>query len=285
MNCERRLLVLARRVGDEVDHRVGVGGDEVDRPVAEPLLLHRRAHRRPPAAGHARVAGLRAAEHPDPQVEPRARDLVEERREVAPRLADPHPVLGRAAERVRAGRRVGIAGRALGRAQRRVQLVPLDLVGDERRDQVVEVGRRRQQHRHRALVAVEPPAPAGGRLDRLPVLDRAEAGARERLRLLAHDDHGGPPDRGRQAPQRVQERAEIDVARRRQRVQARVHRAVRRLEHPQQRLAGRAQQRRVRPVVELDLVREQARVLSQGAAGNVARHAQAGDGHGGHAIR
>ena len=168
---------------------------------------------------------------------------------------------------------------AVRRPQQRVQLVPLDLVGDERRDQVVEVGGRRQQHRHRPVVAVEPAAPAGGRLDRVPILDPAEARAVEDLRLLAHDDHRRLPHAGRQPPHRVHEGAEVDVVGRGERVQARVHRPVRRLEHAQQRLARGPQQRRVGAVVELDLVGDQPGRLSQRPTGNGGRDAQTGDGH------
>ena len=144
-----------------------------------------------------------------------------------------------------------------------MQLVPLDLVGDERRDQVVEVRGRGEQHRHRPVVAVEPAPAAGGRLDRVPLLDPAEARALEDLRLLAHDDHRRLPHARGQPPHRVQEGAEVDLVGRRERMQARVHRAVRRLEHAQQRLARRPQQRRVRAVVELDLVGDQPGRLPQ----------------------
>ncbi len=160
-----------------------------------------------------------------------------------------------------------------------VQLVPLDLVGDERRDQVVEVGARGEQDGHRAHPGVEPPAPAGGRLDRIPALERADAGAAEDVRLLPHRDHRRAPDPLREPAHRVQERAQVELARRGQRMQARVHRAVRRLEHPQQRLARRAQQRRVGAVVELDLVGHLGGRLAGQSMSRSAGDTKAGDGH------
>ena len=128
------------------------------------------------------------------------------------------------------------------------------------------------------VTGVEPAPPPGGRLERLPVLDPADAGAREGLGLLPDDDHVRLPDHRRQAPERVQERAEVGrlhVVR--QRVQAGAHRGVRGLEHAQQRLTRRAQQRRVGAVVELDLVR---RLAQRGAGRGGGRDAQAWDGHG-----
>ena len=128
---------------------------------------------------------------------------------------------------------------------------------------------------------VVPAAPARRGLERLPVLDPPDPRARERLRLLPDDDHPRLPDRGRQPPQRVQERAEVGLLHVvRERVQARVHRRVGRLEHAQHRLARGAQQRRVRPVVELDLVRGHPRGLAQGTAGRSGGDSQAGYGHG-----
>ena len=270
ISCSRSRAVPV----SEVDDRVRVGGDEVDRPLLEPLLLERAPHRPPPAARHARVADGAAAEHPHAQVEPALGDVAQARAEArAPRVAQARPVLLRAAERrgALAGRRV-VAER-LGGAHLHAHLVPLDLVRDERRDQVVEVGGRGEQDGERALAVVEPAPPAGGRLERLPVLDRADAGALEDDRLLAHHDHLRVGDLVGESPRRVEEGAEVELLGGRQRVQARVHRAVARLEHAHERLARRAQQRRVRAVVELDLVGGQPghRVLR--------RDAETGDSH------
>ena len=221
------VLARARRRAHEVHERVRVRRDEVHRPVRQALVGQRRAHGRPPAPGQPRVAGLRAAEHPQAQVELAVADLVDEPGEpVRPGLAHARPVLLGAAARLGHVERLGVVGQ-LGRAQQRVQLVPLELVGDERRDRVVEVGRRRQQHRERAAPGVVPAAPPGGRLDRLPVLDPAEPGLRERLGLLADDDHarlarsrpaGAAPSRGtrrgRAAPCRARASAGSSSSRR-----------------------------------------------------------------------
>ena len=269
------LLALARGAGEQVDDRVRVGGDEVDRAVVEALVGEGRAHRPPPAAGHARVADGAAAEHPHAQVEPALADVAHPLGEaLAPGAAQARPVLLRAAERGGALGRRGRVGEALGRAQLHAQLVPLDLVGDERGDQVVEVGGGGEQHRERAVAVVEPAAAAGGRLERLPVLDRADAVALEDDRLLAHHDHLRVGDLVGQAAGGVEEGAEVEVLGGRQRVQARVHRAVARLQHAHERLARGAQQRRVRAVVELDLVGGQPGGLVLGRG-----DAETGDGH------
>ena len=63
-------------VVDEVHERVRVRGDEVHRPVREALVGQRHPDRRPPAARQPRVAGLRAAEHPQAQLELVRADLV-----------------------------------------------------------------------------------------------------------------------------------------------------------------------------------------------------------------
>ena len=275
-------LVLARACagGDQVHERVRVGRDEVHRLVRERLVGKRRAHRRPPAARQPRVARLRAPEHPDPQVELAVADLAHEPAEpFGPGLVHPPPVTLRAAAGLGDVQRLRVLGQ-LRRAHQRVQLVPLELVGDQRRDRVVEVRRRGEQHRERAGAGVIPAPPPRGRLLRLPVLDPPESGAREGLGLLAHDDPGCLPDRVGQAAQRVQERAQVrrlDVVR--ERVQARVHRGVRRLQDAQQRLTGGTQQRRVRAVVELDLVRGQPGGLAQRPARRSGGDAQSWDGH------
>ena len=68
------------------------------------------------------------------------------------------------------------------------------------------------------LAVVVPAPPPGGRLERRPVVERPDAGARERLGLLAHHDHARAADRVGQPAGRVEERAEVElVARRRAR--------------------------------------------------------------------
>ena len=129
-------LVLARpRPGrDQVHQRVRVRGDEVHRLVRQRLVGDRRPHRRPPAAREPRVAGLGAAEHPDAQVELPAAHLVDEPGQpVRPGLAHPLPVLLVAADHLRQIQRLGLL-RQLRRPEQRVELVPLQLVGDQRRE-------------------------------------------------------------------------------------------------------------------------------------------------------
>ena len=212
-------------------------------------------HGRPPAPRHPRVADLGAAQHPHAQVHPplgdQAQALVEA---LAPGLAQAHPVVGRAAQRLGEllGRRL-VVRRPAGGALAHAQLVPLDLEGDERRDQVVDVGGARRHDGERAVAAVVPAPAAGGGVDLLPLLDR-EPVAGEHLRLLAHDHEVGSDDPVGQAPDRVDERAQVRLVAGGERVEARAHRPVRRLEHAQRGLAGRAQQRVVGALVELDLV-------------------------------
>ena len=146
--------------------------------------------------------------------------------------------------------------RQLGGAQQRVQLVPLELVGDERRDRVVEVRRRGQQDRERARArsrtsgAAGPGASTASQSSIRPKPARANASdsCPTTITVACQIDAGSRRSAYRNAP----EVGRLHVVR--ERVQARAHRRVRGLEHAQQRLARRAQQRRVRAVVELDLV-------------------------------
>ena len=218
------------------------------------------ADRRPPAPGQPRVAGVRAAEHPHPQRQPPLGDQPHPFAErLAPRLAQAGPVVGAAAELARAllGRDVRGARRVrpARAAHANADLVPLDLERDERRHQVVDVRGAGQQHCERAGTAVIPAAPAGGGFGLLPGLDRDAAGG-QRLDVLAHDDELGAGDPVREPADRVQERPEVELLARGERVQARSHRHVRGLEHPQRGLTARAEQRRVRAHVQLDLVAE-----------------------------
>jgi hypothetical protein len=107
---------------------------------------------------------------------------------------------------------------------------------------------------------------ARGASDLLPPVDR-DAVALEHLALLPEDHElRAVGHRVRHAPDRVDERAEVGLVAVGQRVEARAHRAVRRLEHAQVRLAARAQQRVVGALVELDLVAEAPRSSSVGLA-------------------
>ena len=225
-------------------------------------------HRLPPSPRHARVAHLRAAEHPHAQVHALVGDQLEARHEaLAPGLAQAPPVVRRPAQHLRAllGGRLVVRRPARG-ALAHAQLVPLDLEGDERRDQVVHVRGARDQDRVRAVAGVVPAPPPRRRVDLLPLRDRrcrswrTTSASWPRITRWAPVGH-----RVGHAPDRVDERADVGLVAVGERMQARAHRPVRRLEHAQVRLAARAQQRVVGPLVELDLVAEPPRVLVGGA--------------------
>ena len=201
----------------QVDERVRVGGDEVDRPVRRaPCSASVGAHRRPPAARHA--ARSRPAMPPSIRMRRfsrRSRDLAQAARRArrpTPRAAAiqsssaPPSALG--ARRPASG----VAVRQVGRAQQHAQLVPLDLVGDERRDQVVEVRRRGEQHGHRAAARRRTSA-AAGRAPRAasqssigPIPARAKTSASWPITITRACQIVG-----RQPPHRVQERAEVEL--------------------------------------------------------------------------
>ena len=253
-------LVLAGDAGDDVDQAVRVRADEVQRALGQPFDGQLGADRRPPAPGQPRVAGVAAAEHPHAQRQPPLADQPDPLAEpLAPGLAQAGPVGGAAAELAgallrRDVRRVS-CGRPAGGALPDPDLVPLDLEGHEGRHEVVDVGRAGQQHRERAGPAVVPVPAPGRRLGLLPGLNR-NAVVAKLLGVLAHDDERRADDPVGEAADRVEEGAEVELLAGRERVQARAHRHVRRLEHAQLGLAARAQQRRVGALVKLDLVAE-----------------------------
>ena len=74
-----------------------------------------------------------------------------------------------------------------------MQLVPLDLVGDQRRDEVVDVRGGRDQDGQRVTVLV-PAAPTGRRFHRLPAEDVGSKDGFEPLRALAHDHRAAAAD-------------------------------------------------------------------------------------------
>ena len=232
-------LTRAGVAGEQVDQGVGVGGDEVDRRVAaDAVVAHRVRDGRPPAAGQARIGGLRATEHPDAQRQVGLGDLAEAARERgAPRLLEPLPVVDRAAEDARAlvGTGEPLRPRPADRAQLAPQLVPLDLVGDECRDEVVDVGGRGEQDAPLAVGPLVPLPSPRGRLGGRPVGQRQVDGG-ELLLLLAHDHDTALVDARGKPLRRVQERAEVEILRTGERMQRGLDRDVRRLQDPQLRL-------------------------------------------------
>src|SRR5260370_20210087 len=103
-----------------------------------------------------------------------------------------------------------------------MHLVPLDLEGHQSRDQVVDVGWGCDEDGECVAVLV-PPAAAGWRLDSLPAEDVRAEDRSETLGALAHDHAPGSDDRPRKAPDRVEERAHVDLWLARERVQHRTH--------------------------------------------------------------
>ncbi len=238
-------LELVGDAGDDVDETVGVRADEVQGSLGEPRSGKLGADRRPPAPGQPRVAGVRAAEHPQPQRQPPLGDQPHPFAErLAPCIAQAGPVLDAASELARAllGRDVRGARRVrpARAAHANADLVPLDLERDERGHEVVDVRGAGQQHCERAGAAVVPAAPAGGGFGLLPGLDRDAAGG-QRLDILAHDHELGARDPVGQPLDRVQKRAEVELLAGGEWVQTRAQCAVGRLEHPQLRFAARAQ--------------------------------------------
>jgi hypothetical protein len=143
----------------------------------------------------------------------------------------------------------------------RVHLVPFDLVGDQRRDHVVDVGRAGHVHGQRVGAIVVPLSAARGCLDRLPLVNPGAECPGEMFRQLAeHDAVHGAGDRW-QPIDGINERARVDGRAGRPGVEAGVHVAVSRLEGAQPDLARGAQDRAVGTHVQLDLVAAGGRSL------------------------
>src|SRR5258708_8445768 len=175
------LLELARDPGEDVDQAVRIRRHKVNGRLTQTHLVHDRLDWLPPATRVARISEVAAADQPqdDPAL------VSFDRREggfefLTPSLAQALPVALGGARCVSGG---GVVERDI--LQQAVQLVPLDLVGDEGRNQVVDVRWRGDQDRAR-VAAVIPTTASGGRFDRLPAEDvRAEHGS-ETLWALAH---------------------------------------------------------------------------------------------------
>ena len=109
--------------------------------------------------------------------------------------------------------------------QQRVQLVPLDLVGGQDRDQIVDVRAAGDEHRQPMRAVEVHPAAASRRVDTLPVRDRI-IGVDKRLLQLTEQDEidfghaGGQPQAG------VDQRGNVRLRAARVNVQRRLHRHV-----------------------------------------------------------
>ncbi len=234
--------------GEHVDEAVRVGRDEVDRRVARSELVHRGGDWQPPPACVAREPEVTAAD----QAEDDPALVALDRREVgvkgvAPGLAQPPPVVRR-----RPGGMHRLLAGEVHVLERAVQLVPLDLEGDQSGYEVVDVGARGDQDRERVLAVVVPAAPAGGGLDRLPAQDVVAEHRAEALWALAHDHAAAAVDRRRQAADCVQERAHVGLWLGGKRMQDRAHAEVRLHQRLDPDLAGALEHCRVRADVQLD---------------------------------
>ena len=107
-----------------------------------------------------------------------------------------------------------------------MQLVPLDLEGDDCGHEVVDVRFGRDQHGQRVLAVVVPALSPGGCLYRLPAQDLGAKHGPESLRALTHDDAAAARDGRRQAPHGVEEGAHIGFRLSRQRMKHRAHAQV-----------------------------------------------------------
>src|SRR5712692_5614774 len=176
------LLELARDPGEDVDQAVRVRRHEVNRRLTQTHLVHDRLDWLPPATRVARISEVAAADQPQDDPALVSFDRGESGVEfVAPSLAQAFPVALGGARCVSGG---GVVERDV--LQQAVQLVPLDLVGDEGRHQVVDVRWRGDQDRKRVATVI-PTAASSGRFDRLPAeYVRAEHRS-EPLRALAHE--------------------------------------------------------------------------------------------------
>jgi hypothetical protein len=163
-------LPIARGARGDVHQAVGVGADEVQGALREPFADKLSTDRCPPTPRHPCVPGVRAAEHAYAQRHPSLGDQPQAFPEpFAPGIAEPDPIISAAAEQPRAFvRRELFFPRQAGSSLANADLVPLDLEGHERRDEIVDIGCAGQQHGERAGPVVVPPSPARGRLGFLP---------------------------------------------------------------------------------------------------------------------
>src|SRR5450631_586181 len=241
-------LELAGHSGQDVDEAVRVGRDEVDWRVARAHLAHGRRDRKPPTTRVSRVSEMAAADEPEydpafPSLD--GRQVGVER--VTPCIVQALPVVLRGT-----GCLARLVVRELDFLESTVQLVPLDLIRDERGDQVVDVRSRGDEHRQRVLAVVVPAAPASRRLDRLPREDVSVKDGPKALWALAHDHVAAAADRRRQPPNRVQESTHVGLGLGSQWMQNRAHAEVRLNERFDLDVARALQHGGVGPYVKLD---------------------------------
>ena len=235
-----------------------VAAHEIHGTVEERLRAHQPGHLLPPPPGHARVSDLRATEHPYPKRHAVLGDLREPGSEGdTPDLPQLQPVVFAAP----AGR-----GELSGCCVSRSSIpVPRSATASLLTSiwSATIVGIRSSTSEALAMRTASVPSPSSyqrrrrpGALTSVHSLKGSESPLREHFGGLAHHHKTGAEDRVGQSTEGVEQGAEVEILRSRERMQARSHRLMRVLEDPQLSLAAAAQDRRVRPVVHLDRIDE-----------------------------
>ncbi len=142
-----------------------------------------------------------------------------------------------------------------------VELVPLDLVRGQDRDQVVDIGGRRDERRERRAAVPAQRAPAAARAHRGPALD-IESGLAELTVVLAEHDAADARHALGQPARAVRECREVRLGILGAEVEARPSVAMRLLERAHADIATRPQERVIRPDIEVDLVAGGPRLLA-----------------------
>lgn len=132
-----------------------------------------------------------------------------------------------------------------------MELVPFNLIRNQRGNHVVDVGRTRDVRGEGFGSVIVPLAPPRGSLHRLPLHQATAECPLEVLRQLAKDHPSDAADHNRQTVGRVDEGSSIGLRATRPSVQRRAHVDVRSLERAQAHLTGGAQDRVIRARVQI----------------------------------
>jgi len=260
---EDLVLFLQREAAQQVGDGVHVARHEIHGPVIEDHRRHRPPHIRPPVRHGALVIDIRAGQQPQHDPFGRPGDLLQRRDHLrTPGFLQAAELVRRNAQHVRqvsgpGQGRVGAVRRQnrlnRDRLQQPVQLVPFDLVGDQDRDQVVDVRATRDVGRQRVLAVEHHAAAASRSRYRRPGLNVVIAIIAKHAIRLAHHNQVDIGHARRQPHNRIEHRRRIRLWLARVDVQRRVHRHMcldQRVEL--HRVAG-TQQRVVGADIELDL--------------------------------
>ena len=174
---ERGQIVLSPpgRPGKHIDDGMGVRGDEVDRSFRRAQPVQHALGRKPPLVGGSGVAEMAAADH----LHRVALAALRHELEVSPQSGSPDapqplPIRWLQSQPLADRRDLVVIERLTRRGARHeraqvgvvgddaVHLVPLDLIGHDRWDEVVEIGRRGDGRGERALAVIPPAATASG---------------------------------------------------------------------------------------------------------------------------